>query len=612
VKHLKVYKLDEKVYHKLMKLMKALVTNCTTTDKFLCKFAEKCYGQEKDRKLAKLQARQFIDAVFGGVDAVYKDGPEVAIEILLTQRYRKSKDAKKREQSKVEDVQKPTSPKFNAILHDLGEEDIEEHPMWTKDLNHYLVGPTLGVGGTSKVKLAYNKNTKVKVALKILKVKYANSADKEINILRKLDHKNIVKVYDCFSNVQWEGEKTTIFAVEYASQGELIEYLMYTSKFEDDLARWFFISLTEGVEYCHNQKVVHRDLKHDNCLLGPNFELKITDFGFATNYDDEMMKTAIGTAQYAAPEILRGKKYTEAVDIFSMGVMLFIAIAGSQPWRKADHRKDKWYKMVYGGDWGSFFKYHQRSHNFTEDQKVILKGLLEPEPKKRWQIKDIKNCKWYNGKKICEDDVAMRLQKRKREVDRKKFELMKPGAQVSRKAIFTNHKLPHVYFQPTPCLSFVTDVKPEWVLENITNVILADMKGIITCEAKEKYKLTFQVVKLVDTGRYIDKKTKQKEYEKVRVCASVQMWTLPGQTQALQLRERILKAQAERKDGMSKEIMEEKSMNLPEIKSIAIFRAESSGEARYLFPAIYSDILEALPANLISREVFHEDTKEDL
>jgi len=606
VEHLKVYKLEEKVFSKLMRLMKALLSTCDSSDKLLSKFAEKCYGQENDRKLAKLQAKQFISAVFGGVDAVFKDGPEVAIKNLLNRNYRKSKAGdKKRKQSKVEDDAKPNSPRFSALLHE-PEDDIEKHPMWTKTLNHYLVGPTLGVGGTSKVKLGYDPKTKTKVALKILKPKYANSADKEINILKKLSHKNIVKVYDCFSEVQWDGVKTTIFAVEYACQGELIEYLMYTSKFEDDLARWFFISLTEGIEYCHEQKVVHRDLKHDNCLLGANFELKITDFGFATNYDDEMMKTAIGTAQYAAPEILRGKKYTEAIDIFSMGVMLFIAIVGSQPWRKADPRKDRWFKMVHAGQWDNFFKYHQRSHSFTEDQKVILKGLLEPEPKKRWQIKDIKNCKWYNnGKKICQNDVAMRLQKRKREVDRKKFQAMRPGAQGTRKGpldiLFTNDKLPHVYFQPTPLLSFVTNVKPDWVLEDITNVI-AKMKGTITSEDKEKYKLTFQVTKLVETGSYIDKKTQQKEYEKVRVCASVQMWTQPGQTQALQLREKILTEQGEREEGL----------NLPEIKSIAIFRAEGGGETRYLFPAIYSDILQALPANLISRDVFDEDTKVDV
>jgi len=581
VKHLKAYKLDERVYRKMIKLINGLVSTCDNTDQLLVKVAAKCYGKEKDRKLAKLQARQFIDAVFGGVDPVFKHGPEAAVEVMLDEHFKKPK------------VQKKTSLKFSALLHE-PEEDIEKHPMWTKRLKQYLLGPTLGVGGTSKVKLAYDPKTKVKVAMKILKPKYAHSADKEINILKRLNHKNIVTVYECFSNVLYEEVKTTIFAVEYANQGELIEYLMYTSKFEDDLARWFFTSLTEGVEYCHGQNIIHRDLKHDNCLLGDNFVLKITDFGFATYCkENELMKTAIGTAQYAAPEILKGKKYTDSVDIFSMGVMLFIALAGSQPWRKADPKRDRWYKMVAVGEWDSFFKYHERSHKFSPCQKTILKGLLEPIPKNRWTFPDIKRCKWFNGNNISQDEVSMRLQKRKRVVDRKKFKAMKPAVKVSRKDVGMFSRVrPYDYFQPMPCLSFVTSKRPEWVLEDIMDVIVTKMKGTITQEFPKKYKLQFFVTKLVDTGAYCSK-TKEKEYEKVAVHGTVQMWTQPGQ-------EAILEAEAE---GNVE--------NLPAIKSIAVFRGEGGSETKHLFPNVYGNILKALPANIVSSEVFDEDTKED-
>jgi len=609
-KHLKAFDLDEKFYKTMTRLIKALLRTCDNADQLLSKIADKCYRSEKDRKLAKVQARQFIMAVFGGVDAVFKYGPEVAVGIMLKEQYPPSADDKKETLVKVEKIQKKNSVKFSALLHE-PEEDIVKHPMWTRTLNQYLLGPTLGVGGTSKVKLAYDPKTKTKVAMKILKPKYANSADKEINILKKLNHKNIVKVYDCFSNVLYEEKRTTIFAVEYANQGELIEYLMYTSKFEDDLARWFFHNLTEGVGYCHSEKIIHRDLKHDNCLLGDNFVLKITDFGFATYCNEnEMMNTAIGTAQYAAPEILKGREYTSAVDIFSMGVMLFIALAGSQPWRRADAKRDKWYKMVHKGDWENFFKYHQRSHKFTANQKTILKGLLEPNPEDRWKLNDIKRSKWLNGNKISQDEAAMRLQKRKRIVDRKKFKEMKPGVQKTRKAvgIFSDRR-PYVYFQPTPCLSFVTCKRPQWVLEDIANVI-ENMKGI-TNEDKEKFKLSFFVTKLVDTGRYLNKKTKEKEYEKVRVCGTVQMWTQPGQRLAFEDKEKICRTIAEGKDSMSEGAKDGVSKNIPAIRSIAVFRPEGGFETKFLFPGIYSDILEALPADVISLEVFDEDAKED-
>jgi len=603
VDHLEVYSLKERTYKKVVKFIKDNLEVCETADELLQKIADKCYYREKDRKLALVQARQFLDSVFGGIDVIFEIGPDTAIEMLLNENYPTSKSEKK--ENSVEKIQKKTSLKFNALLHE-PENEIEKHPMWTRKLSQYLLGPTLGVGGTSKVKLAYDTKTKIKVAMKILKPKYAHSADKEIRILKKLNHKNVVEFYDCFSDILYEGNLTTIFAIEYACQGELIEYLMYTKKFEDDLARWFFCSLTEGVEYCHEQLIIHRDLKHDNCLLGENFVLKITDFGFATYCDrNKLMKTAIGTAQYAAPEILKGSKYTGAVDIFSMGVMLFVALAGSQPWRKADPRGDRWYKMVHVGKWDTFFDYHQRSHKFSSSQKAILKGLLEPNPEDRWKLSNIKHCKWFNGHKISQDEVAMRLQKRKRIVDLEKFRAMKPAAKVSTKKavdIFSNTR-PYVYFQPTPCLSFVTCERPEWALEDIANVII-NMKGTISHLDRPKFKLSFYITKLVDTGNYLNKTTKEKEYEKVRVCGTVQMWTQPGQ-------EKMLEAIAKRKDSLVEETEHRAATDKPAIRSIAIFRSEGGFDTKYLFPRIYDNILAALPADIISPEVFDEDTKED-
>jgi len=597
--HLKTCKLDKKRFEKLLRVIKVMIATSETADGMLIKFADKCYGKEKDRSLAKIQASTFIDVLFGSADAVFKYGPQVAVRRVLEEQGRPKPKSRKGTLIKAVIIQKNKSENFIPHLHELKEGDIETHPMWTRKLNQYLVGPTLGVGGTAKVKLAYDPKSQTKVALKILKPKYADSAEKEIAILKKLSHKNVVQVYDCFSNVLWDKTNTTVFAIEYANQGELIEYLMYTSKFEDDLARWFFVSLTEGVEYCHGQHIVHRDLKHDNCLLGEDFVLKITDFGFATHYTDELMKTAIGTAQYAAPEVLRGKKYTDAVDVFSMGVMLFIALAGSQPWKKASP-KDRWYKMVHAGDWKKFFQYHERSHKFTNDQKVLIKGILEPKPADRWTIDQIKRCKWFNGKKISQSEVECRLKKRKRTVDNKKFKAMKAEDNRPRRSIFSR-RLPYTYFQPPPSLSFVTSKQAEWVLEDIMNVV-KKLRGSITNYEVEKYKVSFKISKSIDTGNYVQE-TKDKVYEKVRVCASVQMWTQPGQKDALKKRERMLSAISalpQQKEGMPDE-GKPVTGELPEIKSIAIFRAEGGDRTKLLFPSIYSDILMRLPANDIQK-----------
>jgi len=594
--HLKTCKLDEKRFEKLLRLIEVMRATSDKAEDMLIKFADKCYGKEKDRNLAKIQAKTFIDVLFGSAEQLFKCGPKAAVRIVLEEQERRTSKSETANCIKAEILHKVPSEDFIPHIHEGKEENLEDHPMWTRKLNHYLVGPTLGVGGTAKVKLAYDPKTQTKVALKILKPKYADSAQKEINILKKLSHENVVQVYDCFSNVRWDNTTTTVFAIEYARQGELIEYLMYTSKFEDELARWFFVSLTEGIEYCHGQNIVHRDLKHDNCLLGENFVLKITDFGFATHYTNELMKTAIGTAQYAAPEVLRGKKYTDAVDIFSMGVMLFIALAGSQPWKKASAKNDRWYKMVHAGDWKKFFEYHQRSHKFTNDQKTIIRGLLEPKADDRWTLEQIKRCSWYNGKRISQSEVASRLKRRKRTVDEKKFKNMQSKKKdIPRRDMFSK-RLPYTYFQPPPSLSFVTCKRAEWVLEDIMNVIEA-LKGDAEYDS-ERYKVSFEVSKRVDSGSN-DKETREKVYEKVQISGSVQMWTHPGQRYAMEEREKIISA-IEHKE-MTDEDWEAIQKKLPEIKSIAVFRAEGGDQTKYLFPGVYSDILESLPADVIFR-----------
>jgi len=611
VQHLGRCKLNEKRYRKLTKILNNMKAKSRVADDLLDFFTEKCYGAEPDRQLAKLQARTFLEALFGTVESIMEHGPEGAIQVMLEDYCKHVNDQRNSSgrQSNpvyVKLLTKELSTNFVAQLHDFDNDDakIVDHPMWTKKLENYLVGPTLGVGGTAKVKLGYDAVTKKKVALKVLQPKYAYSAAKEINILKELNHKNIVRVYDCYDNVIWtDKRRTTVFAIEYANQGELIEYLMYTSKFEDDLSRWFFQSLTEGMEYCHSKNVIHRDLKHDNCLLGENFVVKITDFGFATHYYQEegtLMKTAIGTAQYAAPEILAGEKYNEKVDIFSMGVMLFICLAGSQPWRKADPKSDRWYKMVHANKWNKFFGYHERSHKFTEDQKTILKGILAPDPNDRWSLKELKRCMWYKGK-LPHNEVEVRLKKRKMKVDEKKFKAMKTGAERHRKGIFST-RLPLTYFRPATPLSFVTDKQAEWVLEDIADAITS-MKGVISKDEPEKYKFSFYLRKLVDTG--FKDEEENVIFDKVQVDASVQMWTMPGQGDALAQRDEVI---ATFKGGDS-ESNNQKAKNLPKIKCYAIFMAECSGEKSFLFPEIYSDILSRLPADVISKE-FVQDLDE--
>jgi len=399
--HLRKCQIDERKYAKVVKRLNKILPGCESPDELLIKFTDRCYRKERDREVAKVQAGVFLETLFGSKETLFNKGPRYALAKLLNIRMVKIKELDDRKEA-------------------------ARNPIWTNKLGNYLIGPTLSKCATATIKLAIDMRGQNKIALKIVDPKFAKIAKtpkKEIGVLKDLNHRNILKVYDYFKNVRWKNALTNIFAIEYASQGKLIDYLIYTGKFEDKLARWFFRSLWDAVEYCHSFNIVHHDLKHDHCLLGKNFVLKITGFNFATYCYDEMMKTQIGTMQYAAPEVLCTDKYTPSVDIFSMGVMLFIALAGTQPWRAANPTKDRLYRMVHQGKWDDFFDYHERSHCFSRDQETILKGMLEPEYEKRLTLQQIRRCKWFEGTVMTQDDAAIYLQNRKIMVDLRKFEI---------------------------------------------------------------------------------------------------------------------------------------------------------------------------------------------
>jgi len=572
MQHIKSCNLNEKGYAKVVKKLNKIVQTGPTTDQLVETFAKQCYGRKPDRKLANSQAKVFLEAVYGSIDDILDVGPDVAAYINVFGLNRKLNQ-------------------------------------WTGKFMHYRIGYELGRGITSEVKIALNLQSNKKVALKIMEPQKKNVkkyAKNEVNILKQLHHENIVKVYESFENAPFDpyGRKTVI-SIEYVQHGELIDYLIYTPKFGDELARWFFTSLVEGVEYCHSRKIIHRDLKHDNCLLSKNFILKITDFGFATHYSGKVMKTSIGTEQYAAPEILEGKEYTDSVDIFSMGVMLFIALAGTMPWRMADYKKDKWYRWVHKRRWKEFFEYHKRSHTFTIDQIAILTGILEPDPEKRWTLKDIQRCRWYRGRKNDQKEVSHIMRKRKRSVEKKKFNQMQTKLPQKRRGLYIK-KWPNVYFQPIPLLSFITDKRADWALEDIENAI-TEIKGVPLPRNENdeaNYRLNFYVRKYVDTSRYESKETKKKLWDIVDVKATVQMWTLPGQKETIV---EIEKAFATVSKTSKKASIEELKNKFPDIKSVAVFRATGTSEEKYLFPKIFSDILVKLPAHIISKDVLSDD-----
>jgi len=410
---------------KLSKILGNIKNATNRPEDMIAKFTKKCYGSEPDRKKATEQAKHFLETLFGSCTDLFYLGPNAALEkhvkAQIAQQIRSDEPV-----VNAELLPNATASDVQSWDGRIARSESSRGTLWTRKMKHYLIGPTLGVGGTAKVKLGLDtRNNMQEVAVKILKPRYAKDALREIDTLAQLKHKNIIELFDEFANVKFGSkEPTSVFVLEYANKGELIEYLMYTGKFEVKLARWMFHDLVEAVDYIHGKGFAHRDLKHDNCLLGANFMLKITDFGFAAPIGADgkkLMKTAIGTEQYAAPEILRHQEYNKAVDIFAMGVMLFIALAGCQPFMRADSR-DRWYSLIVKGDWKAFWQYHiTRAHRFKDSSMDILAKMLIHRPKERITIEEIKKHPFFLAQRYAQNDAADILQKRKNKVDKEKW-----------------------------------------------------------------------------------------------------------------------------------------------------------------------------------------------
>jgi serine/threonine protein kinase len=155
--------------------------------------------------------------------------------------------------------------------------------------------------------------------------------DREIKIMKLLDHPNIVKLYDIISH---RDDKQTFLVLEYVARGELFDYIVANGRIREPESRKFWRQLVSAVEYCHAFLVVHRDLKPSNLLLDDTGSIKITDFGLSnTMTPGKLFTTWCGSLYYSAPEIVEEKKYVgPAVDVWSCGVILYALLNGRLPW----------------------------------------------------------------------------------------------------------------------------------------------------------------------------------------------------------------------------------------------------------------------------------------
>ena len=215
--------------------------------------------------------------------------------------------------------------KIHEKIHEKTHEETDSY-----EWNNYIIQKkSIGRGSFSKVYYGYHKETKIEIALKKILFTALQSTIKdkvisEINILQKMNHLHIIKLY------------------EYKFDGDYI--LLVTEYCKDNLEKWMrkphtveetiemMTQITNGIGYMHSNNILHRDIKPENILLH-NGIIKICDFGFSTiiKENHQMMRTICGTPLFMSPEILFMKPYTIKSEIWSLGILFYMMIYRLHP-----------------------------------------------------------------------------------------------------------------------------------------------------------------------------------------------------------------------------------------------------------------------------------------
>ncbi|KNA24795.1 hypothetical protein SOVF_012400 [Spinacia oleracea] len=264
----------------------------------------------------------------------------------------------------------------------------------------YEVGRLLGCGAFAKVYYGRNIKTGQSVAIKVINKKkivgtnLMANVKREIMIMGRLRHPNIVRLYEVLAC-----KVKIYFVIEFAKGGELFAKVA-KGRFSEDLSRKYFQQLISAVGYCHFRGIYHRDLKPENLLVDENGCLKVTDFGLSAvkdqiRPDDGLLHTLCGTPAYVAPEILSKKGYNGAtVDVWSCGIILYVLTAGYLPFN--DPNLMAMYRKIYKGEF-------RCPKWMSAELKRFLGRLLETNPKSRITIEEIIRDPWFKKGGLFKD-----------------------------------------------------------------------------------------------------------------------------------------------------------------------------------------------------------------
>nr|XP_056700319.1 serine/threonine-protein kinase STK11 [Euleptes europaea] len=291
---------------------------------------------------------------------------------------------------------------MDTFIHRIDSTEVIYQPRRkrAKLIGKYLMGDLLGEGSYGKVKEMLDSETLCRRAVKILKKKKLRripngeaNVKKEIQLLRRLRHKNVIQLVDVLYN---EEKQKMYMVMEYCVCGmqEMLDSVL-DKKFPVFQAHGYFCQLIDGLEYLHSQGIVHKDIKPGNLLLTTDGTLKISDLGVAEALhpfaEDDVCRTSQGSPAFQPPEIANGLDTFSGfkVDIWSAGVTLYNITTGLYPFEG-----DNIYKL--------FENIGKGDYTIPEDcgppLSDLLRGMLEYDPAKRFSIQQIRHHNWFRKK----------------------------------------------------------------------------------------------------------------------------------------------------------------------------------------------------------------------
>jgi calcium/calmodulin-dependent protein kinase I len=268
----------------------------------------------------------------------------------------------------------------------------------------YKIGKQLGSGAFSVVKEGQHKVTGQQVAIKIIKKSTVAGDDikllrREVQNLKQLQHPNIMKLYEVY-----EDKDEFYLVLELIKGKELFDKIVERGNYSERDAANITRQFIAAIEYLHSRGIAHRDLKPENlmsCGEGDQEVIKLADFGLSKNFGDEKLMTSCGSPGYVAPEVLECESYDKLVDMWSVGVILYILLCGYPPFY-AESDPELFKKIM-----ACEYEFGEGWENVSASAKDLIKHLLVKDPKKRYTATQSLNHPWLKGSDLSTKVLQM-------------------------------------------------------------------------------------------------------------------------------------------------------------------------------------------------------------